>query len=178
MSRFPDASELLDAYRDQIEALTRLWQARRIVIADTQSRFYGLSERQLEYRLERDRHELDRATMMMVLASFEAMLRWDAIDRIKTRTKDVVRDTLRKQGEDANTVRLMPLVDLLGVWEQHASARRKDTVRSLLKHRHWLAHGRYWVDKSAIKLTPHDAQAVLDEYADALRELCPDFPRR
>jgi hypothetical protein len=47
----------------------------------------------------------------------------------------------------------------------------------LMKHRHWLAHGRYWTDKSAITLTPNDAQAELDDYAAALRGACPDFPR-
>lgn len=147
-----------------------------MVLADPASRFYGLREDQLERRLELARTELDRATMMMVLASFEATIRTDARDRIDSRTKDGVGREFRRQQLEPERERLL---DLLEVWERHASinSQTKSTVRSLLKHRHWLAHGRYWTDKSAIKLTPEDAQAVLEDYADALRQLCPDFPR-
>jgi len=53
----------------------------------------------------------------------------------------------------------------------------KQSLRTLLKHRHWLAHGRYWTNKHGAVPSPLDAHAHLDDYGQALRACAPDFPR-
>src|ERR1019366_8536798 len=154
MTSFPGADEILSAWNDQAEALVRVWRARKIVVADATSRFHTLTEHQLEQRLETDRRELDRSTMMMVLASFDAVVRTDAVNRIQSKTRDAVRKPLRGlYRPNPDRVRF---TDILDVWDGVAavSATTKSMVRRLMKHRHWLAHGRYWTDKSAITLTP------------------------
>lgn len=50
-------------------------------------------------------------------------------------------------------------------------------LRKLLKRRHWLAHGRHWVDtKSGSKPSPWEAKAILDDYVREIRLVAPDFP--
>lgn len=149
MSSFPRGDEIVAVYEDQVEALERLLHAgmRADLVADPRSRFHALSDAELQDRLEQDREELDRWTVMMLTASFEATIRLDAEDRIKARTRDDVRKPLRDLHEQhKHRVRLD---DLLDIWEAHVtvSPTVKQNLSRLLKHRHWLAHGRYWTSE-------------------------------
>lgn len=177
MSSFPRADDIVAAYEDQLEALERLLHARRALSADRRSRFHSLSDADIQARLELDREELDRWAVLVVTASFEATLRSDAIDRIAARTKDDVRKPLREL-YDAHGTRVR-FDDLLDVWEAHATvgAAVRQNLRKLLKHRHWLAHGRYWTNKHGLMPSPMEAHAYLDDYMQALQASAPDFPR-
>lgn len=55
---------------------------------------------------------------------------------------------------------------------------RSDRVelRTLLKHRHWLAHGRYWTNKHGALPSPYEAHAAIEDYVAALRAFASDFP--
>ena len=53
----------------------------------------------------------------------------------------------------------------------------KQSLGVLLKHRHWLAHGRHWTNKHGALPSPRDAWADLDDYVQALQAAAPDFPR-
>jgi hypothetical protein len=177
MSSFPGADEIVAAYEDQLEALERVFHARAVVSADPRSRFHGLSSGDIQERLEQDRGELDRWAVLMLVASFEATLRTDAKDRIQARTRDDVRKPLRDlHTEHEDRVRLD---DLLRTWEAHAAVGMtvKQNLRTLLKHRHWLAHGRHWTNKHGAMPSPLDAYAYLDDYAQALQASASDFPR-
>jgi hypothetical protein len=177
MSSFPRADEIVAAYEDQVEALTLLLRARGVLGADPRSRFRGLSEAAIQNRLREDREELDRWALMALVASFEATLRTDAVARKQSRTKDaMIRKPLRDLYlEHEHRVRLD---DLLSIWEAHAvvGATEKQTLRNLLRHRNWLAHGRHWTNKHGAVPSPLDARAQLDEYVQALQATAPDFP--
>lgn len=177
MSSFPRADEVIVAYEDQVEALERLFHARAVVCADPRSRFHGLADAGIQDRLEQDRAELDRWAVMMLTASFEATLRADAKDRIQVRTRDDVRRALRDL--DAKHEGHVRLDDILRVWEDCAAvgATVKQNLRTLLKHRHWLAHGRHWTNKHGAVPSPLDAHAYLDDYVEVLQARVPDFPR-
>jgi hypothetical protein len=177
MGSFPGADEVQAAYLDQVEALERLLHARATLSADPGSRFHGLSDADIQDRLGQDREELDRWTVMMLVASFEATVRTDAQDRIAARTKDDVRKLLRDlHKEHEGRVRLD---DILEIWEAHATVAPtvKQSFRTLLKHRHWLAHGRHWTNKHGPMPSPLDARAYLDDYVATLQASVLDFPR-
>jgi len=177
MINFPRADEITEAYQDQVEALERLFRARASLRTDHTSRFHRFSDADIQDRLEQDRRELDLWTVMMLTASFEATMRADARDRIDSRTKDALRKPLRDLYEEhQDRVRLD---DLLAMWEGHAAVgpTMKQNVHTLLKHRHWLAHGRHWTNKHGAMPSPLDARAQLDDYAQALQATIPDFPR-
>lgn len=176
MSSFPDADELISAYLDQMEALERLLRARSTISADPRSRFHQLADADIQARLRDDRVELDRWAVLMLVASFEATLRADATARIDARTKDAARKPLRDLHEKyKDRVRLD---DILDIWNAAAGvgAAVKQGVGRLLKHRHWLAHGRYWTNKQGPIPTPVEARAALDDYVLALQASAPDFP--
>lgn len=174
---FPGANAIVAAYEDHVEALEHLLRARAALATDPQSRFFRLTDAEIQIRLEEDRNELDRWALMMIVASFEATLRADARDRIASRTHDDVRKPLRDL--DAENNGRVRLDDILGIWDDHASvsAMVKGNVRVLLKHRHWLAHGRHWANKHGPMPAPLDARADLDDYVQALQARIPDFPR-
>ncbi len=176
MSNFPDADAVLVAYEDHVEALTRLLRAGSALSIDPRSRFYGLAMPAIQDRLRSDRVELDRWVVMMLAASFEAAIRTDARERIKARTKDVVRRPLselyKENGERVH------LEDILKLWEGQVAmgAAVKTELRTLLKHRHWLAHGRYWTNKHGALPSPYEAHAAIEDYVAALRAFALDFP--
>lgn len=177
MNKFPHAAEILNVYKDQAEALVNLHFARKSLGTDKKSRFYGLSIDAIEDRLEGNRNELDLWAVMMMAASFEATIRKDAENRISTRTRDVFRKPLRNLFETfPDRVRL---IDILCVWESRMgmAAALKTEIRRLLKHRHWLAHGRHWCNKHGLLPGPEDAWGSFDDYIQALQVIAPDFPR-
>jgi hypothetical protein len=47
---------------------------------------------------------------------------------------------------------------------------------SLIQHRHWLAHGRYWTDKSGVSPDPGSSRIVVDALFNALQGVAADFP--
>ena len=177
MSSFRRVDEILAAYEDHVEALEHMFHARAAHAADPRSRLHQLTDAAIQVRLGQDREELDRWVVMMLVASFEATIRADALDRIQARTPDAVRRPLRDlyaKGKDR-----VRLDDLLAIWEAHAAvgATVKQNTRTVLKHRHWLAHGRRWTNKYGAFPTPHDVYAYLDDYQQTLRLSQIDYPR-
>jgi len=177
MSSFPGGDEIIRSYLDQREALERLLREHAALFGDPSSRFHGLAEAAIQARVEMDLEEVALWAVMMLVASFEATLRADAQARIGARTRDPVRKPLRELFEEhGGRVRLD---DIRAVWETHVAvgATIEQEVARLLKHRHWLAHGRHWSNKYGVMPEPHDAHAALDDYLQALRAAVADFPR-
>lgn len=174
----PQTDAVYSTYEDQLEALAALFHARARLAADPNSRFSGMSSHEIQERLEWDRKELERWVVMMLVASFEASIRTDAARRIQSRSRDSVRLLLRNLF-DTHDDRVR-LVDILAIWDDHVSMRpaKRAAVRALLKHRHWLAHGRHWTNKHGAIPGPPEARACLIDYVQAIRAEAADFPRR
>jgi hypothetical protein len=53
--------------------------------------------------------------------------------------------------------------DVLGIWREHVPTAKKHVAlfRTRLKHRHWVAHGKYWQPK--IGMPPNDPVGLADE---------------
>ena len=171
------ADAIVDAYLDQLEALHVLDRSAAVVLADPNSRFAGLTLQELLARTERDRAELDRWALLALVASFEATLRLDVKDRTTARPKHPVTKPLRDLfAQFGDRLRLE---DLLATWEKHVVVPPavQNAIRILLKHRHWLAHGRHWTNKYGALPSPLDARADIDDYFAALRGGVGDFPR-
>jgi len=92
--------------------------------------------------------ELENLVILNIMASVEAMIRIDYLNRVYTRKKDSVsrcfRDLHKKKGVKASLEN-----DILKIWKQEQSSCKKaiDNFQQALKFRHWLAHGRYWTPK-------------------------------
>ena len=80
--------------------------------------------------------------------ALEAALRIDFLSRVKFKKKDTVSRAFRElYKQQKMQVRLNE--DILEVWKYcHPEFRPLvSQLRSALRYRHWLAHGRYWIPK-------------------------------
>lgn len=83
---------------------------------------------------------------MTVLASIEATLRVDYLQRCYRRGRDQLSRSFRylyqTKGKEVSL-----LNDLLDIWKIHGrmTQRLAGDIRSAFGYRHWLAHGRYYV---------------------------------
>lgn len=176
MADLPNIQGVLSVYEDQVEALAHLYRSRTSIVTNSSSRFFDLLVSEVQMRLERDRDELDAWASMMLLAEFEATLRRDMETRLRRRTKDRVRRNM-KELEEASDGRVR-FEALLGIWDKEAFIKSalKQEVRRLVKHRHWLAHGRYWNSKYGTLPAPPAIYSTLLEYTDNLKSCASDFP--
>ena len=103
-----------------------------------------------------------------MLASIEATFRHDMAQRRRgkqrggNRTSPVVRGLRDLQRRHREKVRLD---DILDVWRDSAGQGKGSfgKLKQFFEHRHWLAHGRYWTDKSGVQPDPED---VLDVWLE------------
>ena len=103
-----------------------------------------------EVLAERDErlYEAGAASAMMVLASIEAAVRVDYLQRCYARYRDPLSRTLRELYQEKRA-RVSLSDDLLEAWKDHGdmTAGLIGGIRSAFGYRHWLAHGRYYVAK-------------------------------
>lgn len=122
--------------------------------------FQGMNHPEFEKTLADLRRHLDAQVTLALIATFEAMLRIDFINRTeRRRPKDPVTKAFRALRK---TEGLRP--DLAKILDVHKTELRLGAAagrfKQLFMHRHWLAHGRYWTDKSGIKPDPYEARAI------------------
>jgi hypothetical protein len=103
----------------------------------------ALTLREIDEFFERQSAELELLTTFELLASVEAILRLDLRDRVMKKRKDAVSRRFRGF---RNRDRLRLDEDILEVWSAEAQVSVSE-FRTLLKLRHWLAHGRYWLPR-------------------------------
>ena len=87
--------------------------------------------------------QLDKSSAFMILASMEAYLRRDYIERCKYRKKDRLsrefQNLYNKKTEKAHLSE-----DILELWKQHTQKNYLvSEIRAVQHYRNWLAHGRY-----------------------------------
>ncbi len=160
MTLVPEPPQPIDVLRyyerclEGVEALKRsigpLIEAGTAVPA---SRFFGMTSDEFTESLLDLRRELDHQVVLMLTASFEAIFQIDLQERVKRRKKDPLSKELRSWWKDARRRRTewIDLTSLLKVWKKSAGHSQViGRMKSLVLFRHWLAHGRYWVDRSGL----------------------------
>ena len=134
-----------------------------------------MSRGELDDVLTRMLEELDAQVVLTLVASAEGTLRVDFDARVRRKTRDTVRP-LFKDLRDRYADRVA-LDDILAAWkEKSGNVERVGRFKQLVLRRHWLAHGRYWSDKSGVAPDPIQAQLVIDDLFQSLTQLFPDFP--
>lgn len=101
----------------------------------------------------------------------------DALERVTRKLKEGIARRFRKlHREFEGRVRLD---DILDAWRDEVGSKQNfGRLKGLYKHRHWLAHGRHWVDKSGFAVAPDPGQAWLfaEPCLEAIRAALPSFP--
>jgi hypothetical protein len=129
---------------------------------------FGMNLAELDAYFENLLDEADKQACLFLIASAEAAIRVDFLERVYEKRKDRVsrafRDIYKSRCEhDKTRVRLDR--DILETWASEITRAKTavGTFKGALKFRHWLAHGRYWVPKLGRKYDPIGiVQIVMD----------------
>jgi len=167
-STAPQPTDILRYYRRSLAALDALKKvvgpSLGVGTMGPTSPFFGMTAREFDVALAELRQELDHQVVLMLTASFEAAFQTDLQDRIKLRKRDHASKALRNWWKSARRRRekWIDLGSLLDAWKNTTGQRQViGKMKSLLLFRHWLAHGRYWTDKSGLgDVDPFDAWRI------------------
>lgn len=147
------------------------------------SRHVGKTRDELDGDFAFQIDELDQLAMLGMLASTEAAMRIDFIERVSFKKKDDVsrkfRDAYKRRKRRIERIRLEE--EILDGWKSQGDVRIGRAVaefKGALNLRHWLAHGRYWRPKlgRAAGYDPADVFDICKELLQAVGLLPPDTP--
>jgi hypothetical protein len=146
---------------------------------DVHSDFFGLPHNDFLDALRDLRDEVEQRAYLAVVAAAEAVVQVDFRARVNGRAAVPLRDRARELNREERDGRRIVLEDVLDAWADLPGARRGpiSEFRQLLNHRHWLAHGRYFVNRAGV---PDDPGFAIVRARALLRELHrvdPAFPR-
>ncbi|HUY36440.1 MAG TPA: hypothetical protein VMV69_27130 [Pirellulales bacterium] len=100
-------------------------------------------------------NDLDQSAVLLLVASFEATLQVDFHERVTRKKKDGVSKELRRlwsrNAPHHGLTRWVTVEEIVDVWRKHVGHTALiGNFKQLVLYRHWLAHGRYWVQKSGL----------------------------
>ena len=139
-------------------------------------RFVGMTEGEVDAHYDADRRELDRLTVLNLVASAEGTLKVDYFRRVAERRKDTLSSRLSEMAQDALPKKqLRPDFDEGGILEVLKETKVMDNniigrYRECLRARHWVGHGRYW--SKPVEVDQLDPDEVYDR-ADAMIRAMP-----
>jgi len=142
----------------------------------TAPRFLGMTEGDVDAHYDAQRRELDRLTVVNLVASAEATIRLDYAYRVRAKLKDQLSRAYRKWYKTLSAKkRRLPDFDGRGILDVLKDAHVMDNnivgqYRQCLRVRHWVGHGRYWAKPAEVDLL--DPEDVYDR-ADALLRALP-----
>lgn len=113
-------------------------------------RFVGMTESDLDAHFDSQRGELNRLTMLNLVASAEASVTVDYFRRVQEKRKDSLSTAYRKWHETlSKKKKARPNFDEEGILEVLKKSGVIDNnligrYRECLRVRHWVGHGRHW----------------------------------
>lgn len=134
------------------------------------SLFLGRTPAELDAGLESAMAELDAAYSLLLMTVIEALFKIDFTKRCQRRSKDSLSRRFRELRK-VHKSRVKFGEDILEAWKTNVAgvSRPVSDIRSALKYRNWLAHGRYWVPKFGRRYdfpTIYDLASVITTYFD------------
>lgn len=117
-------------------------------VAATLPHFGALSVPEADQALSEVRDELDAQVTTALVAAFEATIRVDFRLRAVRRPKVLSR---RFRQLDKDYDKRVPFEMVVDAWTNHSGEKLAgEHLKKLYNYRHWLAHGRYWTQKSGL----------------------------
>ncbi len=110
---------------------------------------YGMTDEEYQIMFDEMEDEIDHWVVLNLIASAEANIKVDYLTRVKNRKRDSLSRHYRALYQ-SKKLRVRLYEDLLALWrdEDASSKIALDQFAEILKIRHWIAHGRYWILKS------------------------------
>lgn len=175
-----DPEEAYESYLKQVEVLENAGRTGAPMLDEKCTRFYGMPFDDFTEALRNLRDELEQSAYLMVIASGEAVLQSDFRARKGRKASVPLRDEARALAKKENKGKRIILDDLLDAWKEvpNAPVGAISEFKQLLPHRHWLAHGRYFVDTAPVPFDPGFAIARFRNLRSSLSKIDSEFPRR
>lgn len=149
LSRSGDELPLPEVYlykKDAEEGLSLLFSQ-----AEHFERFALMSAKEIQQLFIKRTAELELQATFSLMTSLEAFLQLDFHDRIEKRYKDPLSRYFRDSYKQPKRISFES--DIINGWEAVYPETRRffQKIKVVLRYRHWLAHGRYWlIDKPKI----------------------------
>jgi hypothetical protein len=146
---------------------------------DPHSDFFGLPHDEFLDALRDLRDEVEQRAYLVIVAAAEGVVQVDFRSRVGGRATVPLRDTARQLNRQERQGRRIVLEDVLDAWADLPGIRRDpiSEFKQLLNHRHWLAHGRYFVNRAGVPDDPGYAVARSRALLAELNRVDPAFPR-
>jgi hypothetical protein len=170
--------EILDWHRGIVDALVDQRRSVNHAIrtsATVASRFIGMTEADVDVYYDAQRRELDRLTMLNLVASAEATIRRDYFRRVEEELKDQLARAYQKWHDTLSPQkRRHPNFDEGGILDvlRGAQVMQKHIIgqyRECLRVRHRVGHGRYWA--KPVEVDRFDPDEVFDRTNALLQSL-------
>lgn len=145
--------EIREWYRGVIDALLDQRALAQQAIRQSSAaatRFVGMTEADLDAYYDLQRRELDRLTMLNLVASAEATIKIDYFRRVGEKLKDPLAKFYRDWHKTlSGTKQLRPDFDEGGILDVLRKTKVMNNniigrFRKCLRPRHWVGHGRFW----------------------------------
>ena len=172
--------EIRDWHRGIVEALLAYRTLAHSAVRDglpVTPRFLGMTESDVDAHYDAQRRELDRLTVLNLVASAEATITEDYFRRVNQNLKDSLARAYQAWHKTLSKMKKRrPEFDGAGILTKLKEANVVDNhlvgqYRECLRARHWVGHGRYWPKPTEVdRLDPDD---VYDR-ADALLRAMPN----
>lgn len=149
LSRSGDELPLSEVYlykKDAEEGLNLLFSQ-----AEHYERFALMSAKEIQRLSMQRASELELQAIFSLMTSLEALCQLDFHDRIEKRYKDPLSKHFRASYMQPKRISFES--DIINGWETVYPETRRffQKIKVVLRYRHWLAHGRYWlIDKPKI----------------------------
>jgi len=153
---------------------------RRVVLIDrsTHLDYAGLSNPEIEDAFAEQFEELDHQVTCALIASFEAAVCRDFRTRCKSRKTAIGRKCKdlykrKKQADERVT-----FVEVLDIWSGESKKHKvTEELKKLYRFRHWLAHGRWFPQKSGLAhVDPERALEIGEEFFHAHPDVDVEVP--
>ena len=158
--------EILDWHHGVVEAVVEQRASVQRAIRDgspVTARFLTMTEADVDAYFDAQRRELDRLTVLNLVASAEATITADYFRRVREKRKDPLARAYQAWHKTLSSKKqLRPDFDEAGILSVLKQTRVLDNniigqFRECLQARHWLGHGRRWDRPMAIdRLDPDD----------------------
>jgi hypothetical protein len=176
----PTPLDILDYYKRSQEAILALRMAVEPSLSagavQPSSHFYGMTTGEFNDAIADLGRELELEVVLMLVASFEAIIQVDLRERVERRKKCGASKKLRSLWYETPPKHRQPMAmdRVLELWKKTLGKHKHiiGKMNSLLLFRHWLAHGRYWVEKSGLG---HVDPFTAWEIGRAIFDVLPDF---
>ncbi len=175
-----DPDHAYEGYLKQVDLLESIGRTGAPTQDEHCTRFFGTPFDEFTEILRDLRDELEQSAYLAIIAASEAVLQTDFRARKDRKASVPLRNEARAAVKKEKKGSRIALGDVLDAWKElpHAPRGPISEFKQLLPHRHWLAHGRYFVDAAPVPGDPGFAIERFRNLNSTLTRIDSKFPRR